>query len=201
MTPTIRYGPDGPTERELRLLGTVVGKRVLDLGCGTGEVAIALAAQGAVTIAVDPSEAVLDRARANADAAEARVEWHASDLADLAFLRADSIDVAVSVDAIAGVDDLARLLRQVQRVLRPSAPFVFSYRHPFAACIGPDQRVVRSYFATPDAGTPRFHPISSIVTELHRAGFRVDLVAEPRPGDETALVPSTIVWRARKEGN
>ena len=35
-----------------------------------------------------------------------RVEWHKGDLADLAFLRADSIDVAFSADALAEVDDL-----------------------------------------------------------------------------------------------
>ena len=47
---TFSYGPNGPTERELRLLGDVKGKRVLELGCGTGETAVALAQQGAVVI-------------------------------------------------------------------------------------------------------------------------------------------------------
>ena len=50
---TFTYGPDGPTERELRLLGDVSGKRLLELGCGTGAVSIALAQQGAVVIGVD----------------------------------------------------------------------------------------------------------------------------------------------------
>ena len=50
----------------------------------------------------------------------------------LAFLRADSMDLAFSAFAIAEVDDIARVFRQVQRVLKPNAPFVFSFEHPMA---------------------------------------------------------------------
>ena len=50
----------GPTDRELRLVGSVAGKRVLDLGCGTGQAAITFAKEGAVVIAVDGSRAQLE---------------------------------------------------------------------------------------------------------------------------------------------
>ena len=93
-------GPVGITDPELRLLGDVKGKRVLDLGCGTGEAAITFAKHGAVVIAVDGSVDGLARARARAEEEEVRVEWHHGDLADLAFLRADSVDVAYSSFAV-----------------------------------------------------------------------------------------------------
>ena len=35
----VQYGPDGPGEDDLRLIGDVAGKRVLDLGCGDGQAA------------------------------------------------------------------------------------------------------------------------------------------------------------------
>ena len=44
-------------------LGDVRGRRVLDLGCGTGRHAIPLAAAGAVVTAVDFSEQMLAAAR------------------------------------------------------------------------------------------------------------------------------------------
>src|SRR5262245_55911483 len=94
------YGADLPTEADLRLCGDVSGKRVLDLGCGAGENAIALAQRGAHVIAVDTSKAQLALARKLADAADVRVEWHEGDACDLAFLRADSIDLALAIGVV-----------------------------------------------------------------------------------------------------
>jgi ubiquinone/menaquinone biosynthesis C-methylase UbiE len=217
-TETVLYGPDGPTEEELRLIGDVKGKRVVDLGCGLGQAAITLARQGAAVIAVDDSARMLERARALAERQEARAEWHHSDISDLAFLRADSIDIVLSIYAMAEVEDLSRLLRQVHRVLRNRSPFVFSYEHPLAVAIGreppkspapaPIRYVVReSYFATQPITVERegepvllhIRPISETFTELTRAGFRVEAMAEIAAAAD-APVPSTIVWRARKEG-
>jgi SAM-dependent methyltransferase len=202
------YGPDGPTERELRLVGDVKAKRVLDLGCGTGQAAITFAKQGAIVIAVDAADQQLARAREHAEREEAKVEWRQGDLADLAFLRAESIDVAFSAFAVAEVDDVARLFRQVQRVLKPNAPFVFSYEHPIALCIGEDGRAVYSYFESGPVAVEQHgetltlyaRSIGEVFTELGRAGFRVDTIVEPRPGIPGATLPTTIVWRARKEG-
>ncbi|HKE75599.1 MAG TPA: methyltransferase domain-containing protein, partial [Acidimicrobiales bacterium] len=59
----VRYGPGLPPESELRLLGHVDGRRVLDLGCGAGSGAVALAKAGARVIAVDDDEASLSDTR------------------------------------------------------------------------------------------------------------------------------------------
>src|SRR3954452_17429721 len=115
----------------VRLLGTVRGKRVLELGCGTGETAIAFTRDGAPVIGSDESPALVADARAAAEAAEVKLELRAGDLADLAFLRADSMDMAGSVGALAHVEVLARLVRKGHRVLRPGAPFAFPLPHPF----------------------------------------------------------------------
>jgi ubiquinone/menaquinone biosynthesis C-methylase UbiE len=217
-TDTVLYGPDGPTEEELRLIGDMKGKRVADLGCGTGQAAIALARQGATVIAVDDSLRMLDRARSLAERLEIRVEWHHSDISDLAFLRADSIDAVLSIYALSEVGDLSRFLRQVHRVLKARSAFVFSYEHPLAVAIGreppespapaPIRYIVQeSYFATDPVTVERegepvqlhIRPISETFTELTRAGFRVEAMAEISAGGDSP-VPSTIVWRARKEG-
>ena len=202
------YGPDGPAEHDLKLLGDVTGKRVLDLGCGDGAAAVALAQHGAVVIAVDSSTARLARARARAEQAEVRVEFRDSDLADLAFLRADSVDVVFSALAVDTLDDSARAFRQVQRVLKPNTPFVFSQAHPFSLCLDAG-RVARSYL---DAGpvtvnrwgeqvTAYPRSLSAVFTDLARAGFRVDTLIEPKlAAAATPHVPSIVVWRARKEG-
>jgi SAM-dependent methyltransferase len=215
-TDAIRYGPDGPTDDELRLIGDVQGKRVLDLGAGAGQAAIVMAKKGAAAIAVDASAAQLARGQALAAREEVRIEWHVGDLADLAFLRADSIDLAFSGFAISEVEDLGRLFRQVHRVLRPHAVFVFSYEHPLALCVGREPpstpasstraAVLESYFGEEPLlverdGEPivvHQRTVADVFAALGRAGFRVEAIVEPKPrrGD----VPQIIVWRARKEG-
>jgi len=207
----------------VRLLGNVRGKRVLELGCGTGEAAVAFAQQGATVIGVDSSAARIANARARSEAAEVRLELHSGDLADLAFLRADSIDVAFSDGALAQIHELGRLFRQVHRVLRHGANFVFMLPHPVAlgAEIEPSPEgalplgrtyLSRSYFDTSpiDVGTDgqsrllTRHTVTEVFTGLTRTGFRVDTLLEPEPErvqGGRALLPAAIIWRARKEGS
>jgi len=199
---------DTPTDQELRLLGDLSGKRVLDLGCRGGAAAVAFAQRGAIVIALDATDEHVARARSRAEQAEVKVEWRTGDLADLAFLRAESIDAAFSAYAVAEVDDAARLFRQVQRVLKPNGAFVFSYEHPMSLCLDAGGVVTRSYFdpgpidVERDGDPVRIHvrDVGEVFTELGRAGFRVDTILEPKPSTPGARIPDTIVWRARKEG-
>jgi len=219
---TVTYAPGGPTEADLRLIGDVSGKRVLDLGSGNGKNAIALARQGAHVIAVDRSIAQLTRARKLAATTDVRVEWHECDASDLAFLRADSIDLVLAAGVLGEVEDIDRLFRQVHRVLRPGSPFVFSFDHPMALAVGREVdapgtlplgalEVRRSYFdMTPVEIThdgERIHvwprTIADVFASAHRAGYRVELLLEPEPLGATGSgpdIPTVIVWRARKEG-
>ena len=218
---TVHYGPDIATERELRLLGSLDSKRVLELGCGGGTNAAAMAKQGARVIAVDESAEQVSQARQLFEREEVKVELHQGDLADLAFVRADTIDVVLSVHALASISDLDRLFRQVHRVLRPEAPFVLSVVHPAFRMVDPagDPPVVqRAYFDHTSIpwrdqaveGTDHPVTISDLFTSLARASFRVDAVLEPEPAHEVTRsrhwtpamrwVPATLVVRARKQG-
>lgn len=218
----ITDGPDGPTEADLRLVGSVKGgRRLLDLGCGPGHASLAFARQGAKVIAVDPRAECLAATRQLVDDEGIRIEVHEADLAELAFLRADTIDVAFSAFALAGVTDLNRVFRQVHRVLKPEAPLVFSLPHPAFTMLDPSSadplRIVRAYDdATPIAsasGDERVeHPrtIAEVFTGLTRANFKVDALVEPvaaKTGergrwfaDVMRHVPPAVVFRARKQG-
>jgi SAM-dependent methyltransferase len=218
----VGYGPDIPTEAELRLLGNVAGKRVLDLGCGTGLAAAVFAQQGAHVIGLDPSPELLTAARRHAGHAHVKVEFHLGDLADLAFMRADSVDLVFSAWAIGGAPDLNRVFRQVHRVLKQGSPFVFSMPHPAYDIIDdddPEQPLLirRSYFdrsPVDDSGETPFgehhHTVSDVFMGLTRNKFRVDVLLEPESTGESTpsahwreaflWLPRTLVVRARKEG-
>jgi SAM-dependent methyltransferase len=218
----IAYGPDIPTEADLRLLGELADKRVLILGAGRGHAAIAMAAQGAHVIAVDPDHTNLAQVRDAAEQHELKVEVRQSDLADLAFVRADSADAAYSAYSLATVPDLGRVFRQVHRVLRPEAPLVVSLPHPAFALVEPASseplRIRRTYWdATPRpweiegrTGDDHPHTVSDVFTQLTRSNFRVDTLLEPQPPTEgrrsdyhievMRWLPATLVVRARKLG-
>jgi len=222
-TSVAHYGPDIPTEAELRLLGDLKGKKVLELGCGGAQCSIAFAKQGATAIGVDFSAAQLAHARRLCDQEEVRVELRQGDLADLAFLRADSIDLVFSAYAFGYVEDLNRVFRQVHRVLKVGAPLVFSLTHPAYAMVDDDAEpallVRRSYFdRSPidfDWGgipfTAYHHTFAELYMGLARASYRVDLVLEPGPlaggprshawRETYNYLPRTLIVRARKEGN
>ena len=214
--------PADPTT--LRLLGDVAGKRVLDLGSGDGRNAVALAAQGAKVIAVDPSPDDLVIARDAADAAGVKVELHQAELHEVAFVRADSIDIAYSSYGLTNVVDLPRVFRQAHRVLRPEAPLVVALPHPAITLIDPTSddplRVRYSWFDPAERHYGQGHEafdvqartMQDIFSALIRSNFRVDLLVEPGPtgpdGEPTApdperitdWVPASIILRGRKLG-
>ncbi len=220
-TDIVQYGPDIPTEADLKLLGKLENKRVLELGCGGGPNAVAMAKQGARVIAVDESEEQIGHARRLLEREETKVELRQGDLADLAFVRADTIDVAVSIYALSMIADLDRVFRQVHRVLRPEAPLVISMPHPAFRIVdayGNPPILRRSYFdrtAIPwvvgaEAGSDHPLSIADLFTSLGRANFRVDTVLEPEPvrgqprgrhwTEAMRWVPATLIVRARKQG-
>ncbi|MBV9661120.1 MAG: methyltransferase domain-containing protein [Acidimicrobiales bacterium] len=221
-TVAAQYGPDIPTEADLRLLGDVKGRRVLELGCGAAQCSIAFAKAGAIAIGVDFSAEQLGHARQLCDREEVKVDLRLADMADLAFLRADSVDAAFSSYAFNYVEDLGRVFRQVHRVLKVGAPLVFSLPHPAYFVMDEDSAppvTERSYF---DRSPERFqwggvgftgyhHTFADLYMGLVRASYRVDLVVEPEPipgaprswfwHDAMDWLPRTLIVRARKEGN
>src|SRR5262245_33479883 len=65
--------PEGLREAEIRLLGEVRGRRVLEVGCGAAAAARWLATQGAQVVATDLSAGMLRHAREAADRSGVRV--------------------------------------------------------------------------------------------------------------------------------
>jgi len=222
-TDVAHYGPDIATEADLRLLGDLKGKRVLELGCGGGQCSIAFSKQGATAIGIDSSAEMLAFARRLSEQEEVKVELRHGDMADLAFLRAESVDVAFSANAFGYVEDLDRVFRQVNRVLKPSGPLVFSVAHPAYAMVGDHAglplMVRRSYFDRSPLQLERNgivfteyqHTVSDLFSGLTRAGYRVDAILEPEPlaggarshhwSEAFRYVPRTLIMRARKEGS
>lgn len=109
------------------------GKQVLDLGCAGGFMAEAMAARGAGVTGIDPAEGAIQAARDHAQAQGLKINYDVGTGEALPYADA-SFDAVVCVDVLEHVADLAKVLAEVARVLRPGGMFLFDTinRNPIA---------------------------------------------------------------------
>lgn len=104
-------------------------RRILDIGCGTGVLALMLAARGCDVIGVDPAAASLAVARAKPGAGKVRfIDGDATELPPL------QVDLATMTGNVAQVflsdDEWLATLAGIRDVLRPGGRVVFESRDP-----------------------------------------------------------------------
>lgn len=107
-----------------RAFPALVRPRVLDVGCGGGLVAEALAREGFAVTGIDASLPSLSAARDHAAALHRAPHYAGGDAQRLPFA-GGTFDAVVCADVIEHVDDPDRLLAEAARVLTPGGLFLF----------------------------------------------------------------------------
>ena len=187
----------------LSMLPELEGKRVLDLGCGSGERCVDYVKRGAVAVVgADISENMLSIARS--ENSDPRIEYIKMPIED--FDAPDgSFDVALSSLALHYVEDFGGVVKNVSRLLTSGGIFLFSQEHPLSTCYsGSGDRWTRdesgkkihaniagycvegrkdsTWFVE---GIQRYHRMfSTILNTLADNGFRILRVEEPYPTEE-----------------
>jgi SAM-dependent methyltransferase len=186
--------PEGWREADVQLLGTVGGKRVLEIGGGAAQCGRWLVRQGAAVVSLDLSGRMLDYARqltASTGVGPILTQAHAGALP----FETESFDLAFTAfGAIPFVADLPAVHREVARVLRPEGRWVFATSHPVRWAFPDDPGVagltaIRSYFDRAPyvefdgGGAPNYvehhYTIGDHVRNLVAAGFAIDAMIEP----------------------
>jgi SAM-dependent methyltransferase len=192
----------------LRLLGPGPG-RLLDVGCGTGFHTVRFVEVGWSVVGVDPSDDQLRLARGR-DLEVVR------GLGEELPFGAEEFDAAVSLWTHTDVGDFAAVCREVARVLKPGASFVYVGSHP--CFVGPHSLFVAG------EGIPEFHPgwyrragryedapgvtpqglrarvgtvhlpLAEFLQAFLAAGFTLERMEEPGPRD----YPHVIAIRCRR---
>jgi 2-polyprenyl-3-methyl-5-hydroxy-6-metoxy-1,4-benzoquinol methylase len=108
------------------VLSPLAGQKVLELGCGRGDLAVFLAKQGAEVTAVDIGPSLIAASRMLAEVNHVSCDFRQANIVDLPF-EADSYDKVVGLMILHHLSrhDLERALHESFRVLKPGGVAVF----------------------------------------------------------------------------
>lgn len=132
---------EAATERLTREVGNRLsaGKRILDVGCGTGKSAVQIAAAcNAQVTGINVSNYQLELARAQFEDSTktGQVDFQFADAMDLPFPDA-SFDGAYAIESLVHMHDKSKALAHIARVLRPGARLVIADLLLDASCSDP----------------------------------------------------------------
>lgn len=208
-------------ESELKLLGDVRGRDILEIGCGAARWSIALARAGARPVGIDQSTQQLARARELLPRRPPRPGLVRADAERLPF--ADGrFDIAFCDWGAITFCDPYRTIPEASRVLRPGGLLVFANSSPFRNVtqsrahdfVG--RRLLRPYFGLGRLEYPNEVNFNLTYGEWIRLfreqGLIVDRLVEtrPPPGAKSRYLlrreavwarswPMECLWRLRKE--
>lgn len=184
----------------LDLAGDVAGRRILDVGCGSGPLSAALRERGALVSGFDLSAAMIELARARlGDDADLIVH----DLAEpLPYPDAAFDDVVASL-VLHYLQDWTAPLAELRRVLKPGGRLILSVNHPFLyKGMNRDAdyfEVVEFSYDYEHGGRPvvytNWHrPLQAMCDAFTAAGLRIAVISEPPVAADTPreLLPTDL---------
>ena len=215
------------SEDDLHVLGDVGGKRVIVLGCGGGQDAVALAKLGASAVGIDQSPKQLEYARAYAQRNAAdNASFVQCAVEDLTRFDDASFDLAVSIHVLDYVQEIGAALHEAARVLKTGGVLAIAVKHPFDVRVdGPPYAtaftVWTSYWTAHNDMTLSFQDgiegrfrtyyrtMAQWFDSLSESGFAIERIIEPNEGELAAIadeldntwmsmMPYTLILKARK---
>jgi ubiquinone/menaquinone biosynthesis C-methylase UbiE len=168
--PIGRLVAETQARRILSFLSPIAGRRVLDVGTGTGRAAIALAKAGAVVTGIDASREMLAVAERRAREEGATVAFAVGDAHRIAFPDR-SFDAVVCLRVLMHTPDWRASLRELCRVAADRVVFDYPSLFSAAAIQAAVRRVTHRF--NPSVEAYRVFAPSAVAHVLAEAGFRI----------------------------
>ncbi|MEM7158991.1 MAG: class I SAM-dependent methyltransferase [Myxococcota bacterium] len=178
------------------LCGDVTGRRIADIGCGTGRHALRLAAAGAEVTAVDFSSGMMDALKAKGLPSGLRLVEH--DLRTGIPLPSDHFDLALSCLVLEHVPDLRATIAELGRICRPGGRVIVTDLHPEWTRRGLHARFREAKGAAKIQIEGEHHRICDYVMAGVAAGLELEEIDE-RAMDEATAAGSASAQKYRGE--
>jgi SAM-dependent methyltransferase len=172
----------------ISLVGQVAGLRVLDAGCGSGQLAAHLVSHGADLTGIDVSPAMVEIARRQVPG---RAELLVADIASpLIFAHDTEFDLIVASLVMHYIHDWEPVLAEFRRVLTATGSLVLSTHHPAMdwQAHSPDdyfaiKQVTEAWAKGPGEYQVTFwrRPLTAMCQAIYKSGFLIEQLVEPAP--------------------
>jgi len=205
-TDDVYWGDFVATESQLRILGDVRGKRILEIACGGAQNSIALSKWGAKAFGVDLSRKQILYGRKLVRNENAEVSLLVCNIEKLPF-KDESFDIVTTAVSLHYAPDLNAVVSEASRVLVKDGYFTFSAAHPLSEgklvkYRGKSAVALRNYFKRrivrwidklPDGSIVKMHSYYRTLQDyfdvLTKKGFAVERYVELERLNENMLHP------------
>jgi ubiquinone biosynthesis O-methyltransferase len=157
----------------LELVGDVEGCRVLDAGCGDGELAVELTKRGAIVVGIDASPEMIDAAKDRAKSWNADISFQVARAEQLPF-PAGQFDVVTAITILCFVEHPAPVFHEIARMLQPGGRLVIGELGKWSTWA--TGRRIRAWLGSRLRRQGRFRTANELRHLAEQAGLRVATV-------------------------
>lgn len=217
------FGEEGDFARQhllnpaiFALLGEVVGKQILDAGCGQGYLCRLLARKGASMTGIEPAEGLYRAALQREQAEPLGIAYIQRDLATFTSMQ-NAFDIVIANMVFMDIPDYTAAMRNCIAALKPGGDFIFSLLHPCFEEPGSEwprkgyvevREYLREHVRQQTFGYLFHRPLGSYLNLVIQEGGMLRHIVEPQLSQELARhignerdapVPSFIIIHAARQ--
>ena len=215
------YGPYVSEEKH-RLFGDVLGKKLLEIGCGSGESLKYHGEHKASELwGMDISENQIAKSRQLLKENGLSAKLICSPMEEECGVPKNYFDFVYAVYAIGWTTDLVKTFCRIASYLKKGGAFIFSWLHPIHKCVDAENDMFvfkKCYFDESrysmafDDGTLTLsdYKMSTYINALAKAGFVIEQMIEETDDDiigdnnsdhakKAKMLPATFVVKARRD--
>lgn len=155
----------------LDLAGGVRGQKILDIGCGDGDLAIEFAKRGATVNGIDVSTAMVGAAKEHAERENVEMGFEVG-AADRLPFGPERFDLVTAITILCFIDDASAVFREIAHVLRPGGRLVIGELGKWSSWAA--GRRIRAWLGSPLWRRGHFRTAHELSDLSRQAGLEVE---------------------------